>query len=369
MRRTSESFSEDYAEARSKFLEAASTGGGFLESLNHPAKGPTGADLFVDVAWFGPRAAERALVLISATHGAEGFCGSGAQIDLLRRGEIAALPKDMGLLMIHAVNPYGFAWLRRVTHENVDLNRNWIDFSKPLPANPGYAALSGAFCPSDWSEGARKNANKVLREFGEREGAAALQAAASAGQYQYPLGIFYGGTQPSWSRNAQTRILEHYLGGVSNVAIIDYHTGLGPWGYAEQIVPFPRESAAFQRAASWYGAAITSTLDGSSTSADVVGDGIAAASSLLRQSEVTGMALEVGTLPMNQVMMALRADAWLHAFGDPASPQGAAIKKQIREAFYGDTDDWKGMVAGQSLLAFKQAIRGLERTKIPTSQR
>ena len=32
---------------------------------------------------------------------------------------------------------------------------------------------------------------------------------------------------------------------------------------------------------------------------------------------------------------------------------------QIRDAFYGDADDWKGMVAGQSLLAVKQALAGL----------
>ena len=35
------------------------------------------------------------------------------------------------------------------------------------------------------------------------------------------------------------------------------------------------------------------------------------------------------------------------------------VASQMRTAFYGDADDWKGMVAGQSLLACKQAIAGL----------
>jgi hypothetical protein len=71
------------------------------------------------------------------------------------------------------------------------------------------------------------------------------------------------------------------------------------------------------------------------------------------------MALEVGTQSLIEVLTALRADAWLHAHGDVASPQGQAIKSQVRDAFYGDADDWKGMVAGQSLLAIRQAIAGL----------
>ncbi|HEY5288567.1 MAG TPA: DUF2817 domain-containing protein, partial [Caulobacteraceae bacterium] len=71
------------------------------------------------------------------------------------------------------------------------------------------------------------------------------------------------------------------------------------------------------------------------------------------------MALEVGVQSINETLTALRADAWLHAHGDIASPQGRAIKAQVRAAFFGDADDWKGMVAGQSLLATRQAVAGL----------
>jgi hypothetical protein len=71
------------------------------------------------------------------------------------------------------------------------------------------------------------------------------------------------------------------------------------------------------------------------------------------------MALEVGTLPTNQMLNALQADCWLHAYGDPLADEARLIKHQIRQAFYGDRDDWKGMVTGQSLLAVRQAIAGL----------
>ncbi len=115
-------------------------------------RGPDGGDLSTDVAWIGPRDAERVLVMISATHGVEGFCGSGAQIDWLNRGEAARLSTGFGALLVHAINPYGFAWLRRVTHENVDLNRNWIDFAAPPPENGDYETLRAAFYEDrdDW---------------------------------------------------------------------------------------------------------------------------------------------------------------------------------------------------------------------------
>src|SRR5450432_778045 len=147
---SAESFSASYAEARTRFRETARGAGGALEAIANPNRGPDGGDLTADVAWFGPKQAEKVLVMVSGTHGAEGFCGSGAQVDWLRRGEHASLPAGLGVLLIHAINPYGFAWLRRVTEENVDLNRNWIDFSQPAPENAGYDVLADIAVPREW---------------------------------------------------------------------------------------------------------------------------------------------------------------------------------------------------------------------------
>jgi hypothetical protein len=356
-----DSFSATYAEAREKFREAVAEAGGKSEAIGHPETGPDGGGLSTDIAWFGPRQAEAVLVTISATHGVEGFCGSGAQVDWLRRGEAARLPSGVAALIVHAINPYGFAWLRRVTHENVDLNRNWIDFSKPVPENRAYDALSGAICPSDWSEAGQSQSAATLGAYAAEHGFPALQQALSGGQYRHPAGIFYGGTAPTWSRRTQTAIFEAWLSQGQRIAVIDYHTGLGPWGYGEQIVTDLHGSEGYRRAAAWYGGAVTSPADGSSTSAEITGDGLGAAAQLAPHAEFTGMALEVGTQPTPQVLTALRADAWLHAHGDLDSPLGREIKAQMRAAFYGDADDWKGMVAGQSLLACKQALAGLAR--------
>ena len=50
--------------------------------------------------------------------------------------------------MVHAINPHGFAWSRRVTEDNVDLNRNFVDHAQPYPSNPGYEELRAAICPA-----------------------------------------------------------------------------------------------------------------------------------------------------------------------------------------------------------------------------
>ena len=110
-----DSFSHDYPEARAKFLEAAAAAGGVLDAVAHPMRGPDGGELATDIAWFGPHDAERVLVMLSGTHGVEGFCGSGAQVHWLRRGEAKRLPSGVAVMMLHAVNPYGFAWSRRTT--------------------------------------------------------------------------------------------------------------------------------------------------------------------------------------------------------------------------------------------------------------
>ena len=356
---SADSFSNDYPAARAKFITAASDQGGAIETVSHPERGPDGGELATDIAWFGERSAPAVLVLISGTHGVEGFCGSGAQVDWLRRGGADSLPKGVAVMMVHAVNPYGFAWLRRVTHENVDLNRNWSDFTNPAPANPGYVELAEAICPQDWTDASQATGMQALGGYVAAHGAIAMQQAVSGGQYTHPKGIFFGGDGPTWSRKTQAAIFQTYLQGAARVGIIDYHTGLGQWGYGEQIVTDPKGGPGFDRARQWYGASVTSPSSGTSTSADIVGDGLSAAPHLLPLAEVTGMALEVGTKDTMSVLQALRADAWLHAHGDPMNAQGRRIKAEIRDAFYGDADDWKGMVAGQSLLAIKQALAAL----------
>jgi predicted deacylase len=129
-------FAASYAEARAKFQLAVARAEGQLSTYVHPsARGPDGGSLAIDVACFGPADAARAFLIVSGTHGGEGYTGSAAQIALLGTGALARLPGDTRVVLLHAINPYGFAHRTRTTENNVDLNRNFVDFSARLPHN------------------------------------------------------------------------------------------------------------------------------------------------------------------------------------------------------------------------------------------
>ncbi len=167
---------------------------------------------------------------ISGTHGVEGYCGSGAQLDWMLRGEQARVPAGTAVMIIHAINPYGFAWNRRVTHANVDLNRNWIDFDGAARHNRAYDELAEAVTPREWDERAQAESTARILDHARQHGPAAMQQAVNSGQYRHPAELFYGGSAPTWSRRTPTEIFISMLGRARQIAIIDCHTGPGPWG-------------------------------------------------------------------------------------------------------------------------------------------
>ena len=112
-------FSTRYAEARKKFLEAAATAGLRSESFIHPLQGIEGETLAVDVALDGPADAQKLLMLTSASHGADGCCGSGVQVFALHDQEWRDKARDAGVavLYVHALDPCGFSHGQRSTDD------------------------------------------------------------------------------------------------------------------------------------------------------------------------------------------------------------------------------------------------------------
>jgi hypothetical protein len=355
----SEHFSQSYAEARGKFLAAAEAAQLDVQSHAHPMLGRDGEPLAMDVVRDGPQDARSLLIVSSACHGVEGFCGSGVQTMLLRDAawREAAHTAGVAVLYIHALNPYGFSWWRRTTHENVDLNRNFHDFSQPLPANPGYDELAAALVPAHWPPSDEVNA--FTTRYAQQHGMPALQAAVSGGQYDHPQGLFYGGRNPTWSHVTLRHVLRDHATRCARLGWIDLHTGLGPSGVGERIFACRDEAAALQRARAWWGDKVTSIYDGSSTSAPLKGLMWESAYQECGQAEYTAIALEYGTLPILAMIEALRADQWAEMHPDAPAAQLAAIKQQTRDAFYTDTDVWKQRIAEQALDAALGAVRGL----------
>lgn len=65
--------------------------------------------------------------------------------------------------MIHLINPWGTAWSRRVNEDNVDLNRNFVDWKRAVPRNERYAPLHNAFVCAEWDGPDRDRADQLLR--------------------------------------------------------------------------------------------------------------------------------------------------------------------------------------------------------------
>lgn len=330
--------SRTYGDARAAFLDAAASAGARLSASVHPETGLEGEELFIDVAEVGPENNDAVMVVVSGTHGVEGYLGSA-----LQRHHLETIDRDRvdgpTLVFVHALNPYGFSWVRRVNEDNVDLNRNFVDWTRPLPRNDGYRLLADVLVPPSWSDEEQERTLLVLMETLEEVGLEELQQIVSGGQYDHPSGIFYGGTGPTWSHRWLRDFLENRLKGVARAAIIDLHTGLGPWGHGELISSDSPGSDSFERQRTWWND-VTSLLDGSSVSAQLAGDWLGAAADFAPQTEVTGIAIEYGTVDPITVLQSLRADAVLHASGDPKGSEAAEVRRQVREAFIDDDPAW-----------------------------
>jgi hypothetical protein len=311
------------------------------------------------VAYCGPADARSLLVLTSAMHGAEGYCGSGCQIALLNDQPLLdrARANGIGILLIHAVNPYGFSWGHRTNEDNIDLNRNFCDFSKPLPDNHHYRTLHSLLIPSDWPPGPENDA--AIQAFRDTEGEQAYREGMMLGQYSHPDGLFYGGRQAAWSNTVLRDVLGRFGRNRERIAWIDYHTGLGPYGHAEKIF-VQKGDPEYRRARAWWGADVVSVVDPDTSTVDIGGTGLRALLEECSQvPELTFMALEYGTLPMGEVFLALRSDRWLGCHADASQAQRRALKAAHKAAFYPDRDEWRGAVVGQSRTSLLQAIYGL----------
>jgi len=350
-------FSFDYAAAREKFCTAAESAGAQLERYDNPGKAPDGGSLSSDVAILGDTGASRVLLVNAGTHGVEAFAGSAIEIGLLGAGHI--VPDNVRVVLIHAINPHGFAWLRRVTEENVDLNRNFLDHDGTRPTNSDYDTLHPVLCPERWDDRSRARSNKAIEDYARKHGAFALQTVVTRGQYDHPDGIFFGGQATTWSNRTFRAITEKHLAGTSLIAFIDLHTGLGHYGSAEMLAGASRDSPNGRRLHAWYGDALTSPHAATPTSAPLRGVIARAVREAANGADVVSATLEFGTYPVRVVLDALQADNWVHAHGDPASADGQTIKAQTRKALYPDEDDWKELVLVRGRQILNHALAGL----------
>jgi hypothetical protein len=137
------------------------------------------------------------------------------------------LPEETSVVLLHALNPYGFAWRRRVNENNVDLNRNFLLPGDPYAGAPAeLRELNGIINPGTPPPRVSLFLLQIfyaMLRYGRRR----LLGALSQRQFEFPEGLFYGGSKPE---EATTLVQDHFadwVGQAPRVLHLDFHSGLG----------------------------------------------------------------------------------------------------------------------------------------------
>ncbi len=349
-------FPGSYAAARQRWLTQLNKLSRQTHCRPYPCDGagPQREQLVTDTLWIGPEDAAKVLVLLGGTHGIEGFAGSAVQIDMLAliADGLVVIPADTAVLMVHALTPWGYAWQRRCDADGVDLNRNSVDFSRPLPENKDYDLLRNILYLADAA--ARQIA---LTEFEQQHGRVALEKAISAGQYSDPSGPFYGGKAPAHGKLVCEDLIRQYALQHRNLAVIDLHTGLGSYGYGEIICDHQPDSTATRIAQNWYGDSVALPLLGTSSSVPKTGllDYVWHAIMNDRSCYIT---LEFGTFSTDQLFEILRRDHQLWAQAENLQAR-LAHQKVMRRHFCPNDQAWQEMVLFRARQVIAQALHGV----------
>ena len=350
-----------YSEARRRFIDAARASGAQLAHYPHPhARGPGGEALYLDAATLGRPDAPNVMVIGSGTHGIEGYTGSAAQSAWMADGGARRIPAGTALVLLHALNPWGFAHGQRVTEENVDLNRNFVDHTKPCPENPGYGELHPRISPEGWDEASIVGVFAALDAFRDRYGEQAFSDALNGGQYSHPDGLFFGGQRAQWANSAFRNAVRTHAGHARRAAIIDLHTGIGP--YLDHVFLCFHEpgSPAYERARAWWGErAVNRQGSTHKALAHYRGLLIDAFQAELPQAETTAVVVEFGTRTRVEMQRAGISLRWLRCHEQRAPELARAVRAEYVEAFYPSDPHWREAVLAQSRVFFDQAVAGI----------
>lgn len=349
----------DYYASRDRFRVLAASLGTPAQSYVH-APQADGNELSTDVAYLGPRDATTIIVIASGTHGVEGYAGAACQFHFMQHYRDRFAGHDIAFVLVHAVNPWGYAHDRRVTHEGVDLNRNFIDFPLPPSVPSAYrdyhARLVARYRPLPaglWNELRLLCCALTARRRQQ------LQTAITAGQYDMPTGLFFGGAAPTQSRLIWERIVDVYTAGRSRAFLLDLHTGLGKAGAGELISYLPSSADAFHQMDRWFGGSLRSMVDGASVSAPVEGT-LTAAFDRTVNAESYAVGLEFGTCAPLTVLNALRADHWYHHnAANPSSQQRERVRRNMKNAFAIANNQWHDLVTARFMQIMQQLVTAL----------
>lgn len=367
-----DAFSADYVIARRRFRDLSQRACADCHVLPISASGPNGAELSIDIAVLGSRTPRRVVLYSSGLHGVEGFVGSALQLQLL--GSPPALDDDTTLVLVHALNPYGMAWLRRVNESNVDLNRNFLRAGEACIGEPWqgadatYAKLNDLLNPASppgYDAFYLRAALAVMRF-----GFATLQQAVAGGQYEFAQGLFFGGRAQEQGPRMYEQWLSKNFPEVEKLVAIDVHSGLGPWATGSNLVQL--KNGALSNA--FYSNATTGLSQSkmrlktqskmqlkthNKPMYQVRGGQGDMLTALYPDRSLDVIVQEFGTYGAFRVLHALREENRLHHFADASDIQHPA-RRRLREMFCPHSRRWRQSVIQQGITLLNAVVLDLQ---------
>jgi len=341
-------FSPDYFTAAERFSATALKSGARLQILPLHAKGPTGQELGIEIAWLGAQTPRRVLLHSSGLHGVEGFAGSAIQLQLL--DDVPALPADTALVIVHILNPYGMAWLRRVNENNVDLNRNFPHNASYAGAPSMYARLDRFLNPQSppMSDFYFAKAGYLILRYG----LAALKQSVASGQYEFPAGLFFGGTQMEEGPRQYEAFVKQRLALAEKAIVIDVHTGLGKFAEDSLLV----DAEEYIRIRDVFGERVTA-LRPDEVAYRILGGLGSMISRVLPKAHPVFIGQEFGTYSPVNILHALREENRWHRYGGGTLDH--PTKEKLKETFCPASESWRQAVLRRGRELVEQALREL----------
>jgi len=343
-------FKETFEESRQEFLDLAALIDGELHT--YPVK-----DLSFESLYIAPSSGqkEKLLILTSGIHGIEGLTGSALQRFFLSNNFLGLKEENVGVLIIHGINPYGFKNKRRVTESNVDLNRNF-DVSEDLfkTQNPGYIELYDFLNPRQ--RYSRFSFYTSAIYFILKYGMDSLRKSILRGQYQFQDGIFFGGKnfepQVSQIRDEVMRVGSGY----EKVLLVDLHTGYGQKGKLHLFgdrSPYIDETfmdEIFRNVSVDYGQ--------EKDFYTVTGGFVVFMAKLFHlKSKFAGIVFEFGTIDSHKPLGSL--DSLYRVVNENLNEQNERDKTIFQSMFYPQSPEWRNKVLNQFESSLKKIISHL----------
>lgn len=334
-------FSTDYSSSRQRFNAAVAAAQGALHRLPLQSSGDDGEPLGIDIAWFGNCRPRCALIHVCGIHGVEGFAGSAVQLATI--DALPALPPDGALILVHGLNPYGMANLRRANENNVDLNRNFFFGTNGWQGAPaGYATLDRFLNPP--YPPTRVSSFHVRLLLAELSlGGASIRQAVAGGQYDFPKGIFYGGKALEEGPRCYGEWLAGHLQGIEELFVIDLHTGLGKFGQQSLFIRSDIDAQGLARA---LGLPVTTeTREAEVMGYEHEGGHCSLYRQLLPGTRTICVTQEFGTYNGRRLLRALRAENQHHHYG--GGRRDHASKRKLKAMFCPEDERWRSLVVTQ----------------------